>query len=121
MDVECPYCSVTFDVTSLDTHVRSMDDESHGSHGSVPVTGVDNPWNLRIDVSDPDAGDHDSERGDVPAVEHVADDVRTGRCPACERGILGLKGGDGFLSSGRRRLACPNCRWESPEWIEVTD
>jgi len=118
MDVKCPYCSVTVDVISLETHVRSMDDEAHGSQGSVPVQGVDNPWNLRVDVSGSRDGD---PRGDVPAAEYVADEVRKGRCPACERGILGLKGGDGFLSSGHRRLACPNCRWESPEWIEVTD
>ena len=51
MDVKCPYCSVTVDVVSLETHVRSMDDEAHGSQGSVPVQGVDNPWNLRVDVS----------------------------------------------------------------------
>jgi hypothetical protein len=76
-------------------HVKLAADEEHGPHGTMPERDVDNPWNLRLE------------------------DARRGRCPACEFGVLGLKGGDGFLSRGRRRLACTNCGWESPEWIEI--
>lgn len=119
MDVRCPYCSVALDVVSLEHHVRSMDDEQHGPQGSVPVDGVDNPWNLRVEVSQ--SRDRDADETDVPSAEYIANEARRGRCPACERGILGLKGGDGFLSSGHRRLACPNCRWESPEWIDIRE
>lgn len=132
MRVECPYCSATVDVTGLDHHVRVQDGDDHGPHGTVPVEGFDNPWNVRLDFSAApnhdedssahadDASSHDeTAAGDVPTVEHVIDDTRRGRCPACERGILGLKGGDGFLSSGRRRLACSACGWASPEWVKV--
>lgn len=118
MLVECPYCSVSVDVVSLENHVREMDDDEHGERGAVPMDAPDNPWNLRLDVSDPP--DRDAGAGpDAPAVRYVEDEVRRGRCPACDRGVLGLKGGDGLFSSGRRRLACPNCSWESPEWIEI--
>lgn len=118
MRVECPYCSEIVDVVSLENHVRTRADDGHGERGTVPVDGVDNPWNLRLDISDPTDG-RPRDGPDVPTVEYVRNEVLRGRCPACERGILGLKGGDGFLSRGRRRLACPNCGWESPEWIEI--
>lgn len=51
MDVECPYCSATVEVTGLESHVRLFDGDGHGPHGTVPVDGVDNPWQLRLDVS----------------------------------------------------------------------
>lgn len=118
MRVECPYCSVSIDVVSLHNHVRASDDAGHGEQGTVPFEGSDNPWNLRLNVSVPREAETDPP-SDVPTVEYVRDEVRRGRCPACERGVLGLKGGDGIFSRGRRRLACPNCAWESPEWIEI--
>ena len=117
MQVECPYCEAAVDITRLASHVRLMDGDGHGSHGTTPVDGVDTPWQLRLDFSDRP----DEEAADVPDVEYVTDELRHGRCPACERGAMGLKGGDGFLSSGRRRLACPNCGWESPEWVRIRD
>lgn len=119
MDVECPYCSATVDVTSLEHHVRLYDGDGHGPHGTVPVDGVDNPWGLRLDYSDAPAA---RSAGDgVPPVDHVVDRSRRGWCPNCDRGTLGFKGGTGWLSSGRRRLACPNCGWESPDWIRIRE
>lgn len=119
MDVECPYCSTTVDVTSLESHVRLFDGDGHGPHGTVPVDGVDNPWQLRLDASDAPAGD--SAAADVPPVDAVVDRTRRGRCPNCDRGPLGLKGGSGWFSSGPRRLACQHCGWESPEWLRVRE
>lgn len=120
MDVECPYCSTIVGIASLERHVRLAEGGGHGSHGSVPIEGVDNPWQLRLDVADP-SGD---TPGDVaeksPDVDVVAS-ARRGQCPSCELGGLGLKGGDGRFSSGRRRLVCPNCGWESPEWINIRE
>lgn len=120
MEVECPYCSTAVDVTSLEQHVRSFDGDGHGAHGSVPVDGVDNPWQLRLDFSDAPSVE-DEPGDDMPPVEHVVDRSRRGWCPNCDEGVLGFKGGSGFFSSGRRRLACPNCGWESPEWIKVRE
>lgn len=117
MDVACPYCAMTVDVTSLEQHVRLLDGDGHGAHGTVPVDGVDNPWNLRLDTSETPSADGDPD-GDVPPVE-VVEEARRGRCPACEFGALGFKGGDGWFRSGRRRLACPTCGWESPEWLKI--
>jgi hypothetical protein len=117
MRVECPYCATEVDVTSLANHVRLAEGDGHGSHGTVPVDGVDNPWNLRVDVSREDA--HEGTTDDVPSADVVKEELRGGHCPGCDRGVMALKGGDGFLSRGRRRLACPNCGWESPEWVKV--
>ncbi|MFB6207273.1 MAG: hypothetical protein ABEJ05_12185 [Haloglomus sp.] len=119
MEVHCPYCRERVDITQLADHVRLRDDESHGPHDTTPVDHLDNPWNLRVDVAD-DAAESDRDP-QAPDVEYVGDEVRRGRCPACERGTVALKGGDGFLSSGPRRLACPNCGWESPEWISISE
>ncbi|MFB6353304.1 MAG: hypothetical protein ABEJ92_04395 [Halobacteriales archaeon] len=120
MEVRCPYCDEPVDVTSLERHVRLFDGDGHGPHGEVPVEGVDNPWALRVDVDEARASDDAAgEPGDVPPVEAVAERVRGGWCPRCATGGLGLKGGDGFLARGRRRLACPHCGWESPEWVRV--
>jgi hypothetical protein len=33
--------------------------------------------------------------------------------------MMALKDWDRFRSSGRRRLARPNCDWKSPEWVEI--
>lgn len=118
MNVECPYCSDTMDITRLQHHIRIEDGDGHGEHGSLPVDNVDNPWGLRVSADPPSDGEPD---GEVPNAEYVAAETRRGRCPACTRGILGLKGGDGWLSSGRRRLACINCGWESPAWVAVSD
>lgn len=118
MDVQCPYCSDTVDVTHLERHVRLRDGDGHGRHGTIPVEGFDNPWSLRLDTSDGPDRETDEE---VPEVDHVVDDVRRGRCPACELGVLGLGGGDGWFSRGRRRLVCPNCGWESPEWVTIKE
>lgn len=120
MLVECPYCSTEVDVVDLERHVRLMDGDGHGTHGTLPMDDVDNPWQLRLDVPDDPPRPDDRPPG-APTVEYVRDEVRRGRCPACDRGVMALKGGDGFLSRGRRRLACPNCGWESPEWIEIKD
>lgn len=119
MDVECPYCSATVDVTGLERHVRLFDGDGHGPHGTLPVEGVDNPWQLRLDVSNAPAGA--SAVGEVPPVDHVVDQSQRGRCPNCDRGALGFKGGNGWFSSGRRRLACPHCGWESPEWLRIRE
>jgi len=120
MDVECPYCSAIVDVTSLEQHVRTFDGDGHGPHDTVPVDGVDNPWQLRLDYCSAPSPDTESA-DDVPSVEHIVNRSRRGRCPACDDGVLGFKGGSGFFSSGRRRLACPNCGWQSPDWITVRD
>lgn len=117
MDVECPYCGVTVAVDSLEHHVRTRAGDGHGPSGSVPVEGVDSPWNLRLDVPD----EPPAVAGDVPVVEYDPDAIRQGRCPSCARGVLALAGGDGFLASGRRRMICPNCGWETPEWVEIVD
>lgn len=119
MDVECPYCGETVGVSGLERHVRLLDDEPHGAHGSVPEEWMDNPWHLRLDVSEAPA-DGDADAGG-PTVADVVAEARRGYCPACERGVLGLKGGDGLFSRGRRRLACPDCGWESPEWVKVRE
>lgn len=129
MRLDCPYCSETVNVVDLEGHVRRRDGNGHGAHGTVPVERVDNPWNVRIETrldeieprqqGVPDEAANDD--GAVPTVEYVESKIRKGRCPACKRGILGMKGGDGWLSSGRRRLACINCRWESPEWITIRE
>jgi len=118
MKVACPYCEETVGIDRLADHVRLREGEGHGSSGTTPVDHVDNPWNVRVDVDDPPA---DGSDPGVPDVEYVRGEIRHGRCPACERGVMALKGGDGFLSSGRRRLACPNCGWESPEWVTIRD
>lgn len=117
MRVECPYCAAEVDVTSLANHVESEEGNGHGPQGTLPFDAVDNPWNLRVDVSRADA--HEASDDTVPPVDVVEAELRRGRCPNCDRGVMALKGGDGFLSRGRRRLACPNCRWESPEWVRV--
>lgn len=117
MEVECPYCGVTVDVTGLERHVRMFDGDGHGAYGSVPVDEVDNPWHLRLDFSD--APDDGSDGGQEPPVATVIDRARRGWCPNCEMGVLGTKGGEGLLSRGRRRLACINCGWESPEWVRI--
>lgn len=116
MQVNCPYCQATVEVTQLADHVRMLDGDGHGPHGTTPVDHVDNPWNLRIDVDEKSSPRGDTE---LPDVEYVENEIRRGRCPACDRGAMALKGGDGFFSSGHRRLACPNCGWESPEWITI--
>lgn len=116
MEKECPYCGLRVDVTRLVRHVELASDEDHGPHGTVPERDLDNPWNLRIDFSD---ADRDAAAEETVKAEVIKDEVRRGRCPACELGVMALKGGDGFLSSGPRRLACPNCGWESPDWIDV--
>jgi DNA-directed RNA polymerase subunit RPC12/RpoP len=119
MDVECPYCSATVDVMGLESHVRLFDGDGHGDYGSIPVDGVDNPWQLRLDFSGaPDPSDH---LDDVPPVDLAIDRSANGRCPSCDRGPLGLKGGSGWLSSGPRRLACQHCGWESPEWLRIRE
>lgn len=116
MEKACPYCGAVMDITRLAQHVKLAADEDHGPHGTVPERDMDNPWNLRLDFSEEDR-EPDSE--DTLRAELIKEDVRRGRCPACDLGIMGTKGGDGFLSSGRRRLACMNCGWESPEWITI--
>lgn len=116
MEKACPYCGVRVDVTRLVAHVRLADDDAHGSHGTVPERDLDTPWNLRIDFADEERTAGPEEEVKVAVIK---DRVRRGRCPTCEVGLMGLKGGDGFLSSGRRRLACMSCGWESPEWIRV--
>lgn len=120
MDIECPYCSMSVAVTSLQRHVRLADGDGHGPHGTVPVDGVDNPWRVRLDVSAP-PGERQEATGDVPSVDYVADRTQRGRCPNCELGVLGLKGGSGRFSTGHRRLACTSCGWESPEWVNVRE
>lgn len=115
METECPYCDARMDVTRLSRHVRLAADDVHGPYGSVPDAGFDNPWNLRLEFSE--TGQETAEGS--PDVDAIRTRVRRGRCPSCDLGVLGQKGGDGFLSRGRRRLACPNCGWESPEWIEI--
>lgn len=115
MDVECPYCSAVVDVTSLEHHVRQFDGDGHGPHGTVPVDGVDDPWQLRLDGSDAPSADA------VPSVDLVLERTGGGRCPNCDRGPLGLKGGDAWLASGRRRLACQHCGWESPAWLKIRE
>lgn len=114
MDVECPYCTARIAVSQLERHVRMYEEDGHGSHGTVPMDGVDNPWNLRIDTTDRPA-----DADEIPSVDFVEDDVRQGRCPACDMGVLGFKGGDGIIFSSRRRLACIACGWESPEWLKI--
>ena len=127
MRVACPYCAVEVDVTDLVDHVRSEAGDGHGPRGSVPFDGVDNPWNLRLNVSETGASGATSDKRDdegdedVPSVEVVEAELRRGRCPNCEYGVMGLKGGSGLFSRGHRRLACPNCRWESPEWIRIEE
>lgn len=118
MQVECPYCRIAVDVTGLERHVRMSDGDGHGAHGSVPFDDVDNPWHLRLDFSAEPAEGRD-EVDDEPPVDVIVDRSRRGWCPRCEMGILGFKGGNGFLSRGRRRLACMNCGWESPEWVRI--
>lgn len=117
MRVECPYCGLEVDVAGLATHVESEEGGGHGPQDTLPVENVDSPWNLRLDISSEDAPETTDEG--VPSAQVVEESLRGGRCPNCKRGVVGLKGGKGFLSRGRRRVACPNCGWESPEWIEV--
>lgn len=114
METECPYCGTSMDVTRIARHVRLADDDEHGAHGTVPDAEVDTPWNLRLEFDDATV---DGDGTLDPAT--IESQVRRGRCPACDRGVMAMKGGDGFLSSGRRRLACPNCGWETPEWIRI--
>jgi hypothetical protein len=116
MRIECPYCDVEVDVTSLTSHVRRMEGDGHGAHGTVPTKRVDSPWNIRIETSPAEA--KADQESDLDAT-YVEERIRRGRCPGCDLGVVGLKGGDGWLSSGRRRLACPNCGWESPEWVTI--
>jgi len=117
MRVECPYCGLEVDVAGLAAHVKSEDGRDHGPQGAVPVEDVDSPWNLRLDVSSEDAPETTAE--EVPSAQVVEESLRGGRCPNCKRGVVGLKGGEGLLSQGRRRVACPNCGWESPKWVQV--
>jgi hypothetical protein len=117
MRVECPYCALEVDVTGLAAHVESEAGGGHGPQGTVPVEDVDSPWNLRLDVSSEDAPGA-TESGE-PSARVVEESLRGGRCPNCKRGVVGLKGGEGLLSRGHRRVACPNCGWESPEWVQV--
>jgi hypothetical protein len=116
MERECPYCSARVDITRMVEHVQLADDEDHGPHRSVPERDLDNPWNLRLSFASDEADDYQKR---VIEADVIKDQVRRGRCPACEMGVMALKGGDGFLSSGRRRLACPSCGWETPEWVSV--
>ena len=109
--------STEVDITSLASHVRLAEGDGHGSHGTVPIEGVDSPWNLRLDISREES--HEARTDDVPPAEVVEEELGGGHCPSCARGVVALKGGDGFLSRGRRRLACPNCGWESPEWVKI--
>ncbi|WP_435184757.1 hypothetical protein [Halobellus sp. EA9] len=118
MRVECPYCDREVDVTSLKSHVRRMEGGGHVDHGTVPRERVDSPWNIRIETSPAEAR---ADRDSGLDAEYVEERIRRGRCPGCDLGVVGLKGGDGWLSSGRRRLACPNCGWESPEWVTIRD
>ena len=77
---------------------------------SVPTEGEEGMGEGQM--GEEQMGEDPTEEGaDVPSVEYVRSEVRRGRCPACELGFLGLKGGDGILSRGRRRLACLNCGW----------
>lgn len=115
MERECPYCGARVDVARMVRHVRLAADDDHGPYGAVPERDLGNPWNLRLDFAD---GDERTAEATLKA-EVIKEDVRRGRCPACELGVMALKGGDGILSTGPRRLACPSCGWESPEWIEV--
>lgn len=115
MRTECPYCGAGMDVTRVERHVRLADDDAHGPHGAAPDEDMDNPWALRVAFDEPPA---DGGDGAVDPATVMAD-VRRGRCPACTRGVMALKGGDGFLSSGRRRMACPNCGWETPAWVRL--
>lgn len=116
MEAECPYCGARVDVTRVARHVQLASDEAHGPYGTVPDSDVDSPWNLRLAFSD-----HESDADGDGAFEagEIRDEVRRGRCPSCDLGVMALKGGDGFLSRGRRRLACASCGWETPEWVEV--
>ena len=116
MEKQCPYCSARVDVTRMVEHVQLAADDDHGALGSVPDRDLDTPWNLRLSFED---GATDDYQRRVIEADVIKDQVRRGRCPACEVGVMGLKGGDGFLSSGRRRLACPSCGWETPEWVSV--
>jgi hypothetical protein len=116
MEKECPYCSARVEITRMVEHVQLAEDNDHDDLGSVPERDLDNPWNLRVSFDD-DATDDYQRR--VIEADVIKDHVRRGRCPACEFGVMGLKGGDGFLTSGRRRLACPSCGWETPEWVSV--
>jgi DNA-directed RNA polymerase subunit RPC12/RpoP len=116
METECPYCGARVDVTRVARHVQLASDEDHGPHGTTPNSGVDNPWNLRLAFSDDGS---DANRDAASRAVEIKDEVRRGRCPACALGVMALKGGSGFLSSGRRRLACPSCGWETPEWVEI--
>ena len=117
MQVECPYCATEVDVTSLANHVRLAEGDGHGSHGTIPIEGVDSPWNLRLDISRKDT--HEATTDNAPPAEIVEEELREGHCPNCVRGVMALKGGDGFFSRSRRRLICPNCGWESPQWVKI--
>ena len=79
--------------------------------------GRNSPWNLRLDISREES--HEARTDDVPPAEVVEEELGGGHCPSCARGVVASKGGDGFLSRGHRRLACPNCGWESPEWVRI--
>lgn len=115
MEKACPYCDARVPVTGLARHVRLAADDDHGPYGTLPDEHVDSPWSSRVEFTD----DAHAVDGDPAEVEVIKREVRRGRCPSCDRGVMALKGGDGFLSSGRRRLACPNCGWETPEWVEL--
>lgn len=104
------------DVTRVARHVQLASDEDHGPYGTVPESDIDSPWNLRLEFS---ARVSDAAGTGAFEAEEIREEVRRGRCPSCDVGVMALKGGDGFLSRGRRRLACPSCGWETPEWVEI--
>lgn len=116
MQKQCPYCGAAVPVTRLFRHVRELSDDDHGDHGTLPDPElVDSPWSSRVSFAD-DARALERDDAEIAVIKR---NVARGRCPACDRGAMALKGGDGLFASGRRRFACPNCGWESPEWVEV--